>query len=104
MMVWPLAEQRLAAELSNLRQEEAEVMDLELFVRAVADSHQSLGATTGGALDLASLPVLLRDADCASVGFHNYLIVGTNVITLPLIPEKVALAAYMLHAPGLGAK
>ncbi|AEV35706.1 hypothetical protein PSE_1194 [Pseudovibrio sp. FO-BEG1] len=60
-MVYPLAEQRMAAELINPRQDEAVVMEMELFAQAVVDSHQSLGATTGGALDLASLPVLLRD-------------------------------------------
>ncbi|WP_057462383.1 hypothetical protein [Pseudovibrio sp. POLY-S9] len=60
-MAYPLAEQRLAAELINPRQDEAVVMDMELFAQAVVDSHQSLGVTTGGALDLASLPVLLRD-------------------------------------------
>ncbi|KZK94438.1 hypothetical protein PsAD46_01029 [Pseudovibrio sp. Ad46] len=60
-MVYPLAEQRMAAELINPRQDEAVVMDMELFAQAVVDSHQSLGVTTGGALDLASLPVLLRD-------------------------------------------
>ncbi|KZL02632.1 hypothetical protein [Pseudovibrio sp. Ad26] len=60
-MVYPLAEQRMAAELINPRQEEAVVMDMELFAQAVVDAHQSLGTTTGGALDLASLPVLLRD-------------------------------------------
>ncbi|QUS57145.1 hypothetical protein [Pseudovibrio brasiliensis] len=60
-MVYPLAEQRLAEERLNQRQEEAVVLDMTLFAQVVVDTHKSLGATTGGALDLASLPVLLRD-------------------------------------------
>ena len=60
-MVYPLAEQRMAAELLNPRQDEAVVLDLQMFAQAVVDTHTSLGAASGGALDLASLPVLLRD-------------------------------------------
>ncbi|MES0871409.1 hypothetical protein [Pseudovibrio sp. SCP19] len=60
-MVYPLAEQRLAEERLNQRQEEAVVLDITLFAQVVVDTHKNLGAATGGALDLASLPVLLRD-------------------------------------------
>lgn len=46
--------------------------------------------------------IALRNTDFSDIGFHDYLVIGTNTVTLTITPQGSGAASYTLHAIGLG--
>jgi hypothetical protein len=62
----------------------------------------SVEATRGeGAQGNASV-IALRNTDFSDIGYHDYLTIGTNTITLTITPQGTGTASYVLNAIGLG--
>lgn len=46
--------------------------------------------------------IALRNTDFTDIGFHDYLVIGTNTVTLTIAPQGTGSSSYTLHAVGLG--
>ena len=46
--------------------------------------------------------IAMRNTDFSDIGFHDFLVIGTNTVTLTITPQGTGAASYTLHAIGLG--
>ena len=60
------------------------------------DSAQGEGAQNNASI------IAMRDKHFSSMRFHDYLIVGTNTVTLTMTREGSSATAYVLHGLALG--
>lgn len=62
----------------------------------------SVESTKGEGAQGNATIIALRNTDFSDIGYHNYLTIGTNTITLTITPQGTGAASYTLNAIGLG--
>jgi hypothetical protein len=62
----------------------------------------SVESTKGEGAQGNATIIALRNTDFSDIGYHDYLTIGTNTITLTITPQGTGAASYTLNAIGLG--